>query len=232
MDKNDLSKLIEKDNEERAFRLAVYYLSYRPRTKHEMSTYLMKKGYEDTTINKILEKLSYYKYIDDKQYAMNYISNAIEAQKKSANTVKSELIKRGIPSEIIENCISIFSYEINSEIAKKISIKYFYQKSDLPYKQLKNRLYQLLARKGFTREIINDCLNYLERDRKIRSIITSNEGQYLLQATNLAEKYFSKYSKKESNPYLLQQKIKYALYRKGHNMDVVNLAVENILNKS
>ncbi|MDI9475870.1 MAG: hypothetical protein ACOX0L_03360 [Natronincolaceae bacterium] len=228
MDKKNLPKSIEKDSEEHAFQLGVYYLSLRPRTEHEMSNYLAKKGYEDPIIDKVIKKLSYYKYIDDEQFTINYISRAIEAQKKNAYAVKLELTKKGIPQEIIENCIPIFSYDIDLKIAKKICTEYFYQKSDLPYRQLKGRLYQLLARKGFTREIINDCLNYLEQDKNIQSIVASNKEQYLLQATKLAKEYSLKYGKKEDNPYLLQQKIKHALYRKGYSMGVINLAIENI----
>lgn len=232
MDKKNLSEPIEKDREEQAFQLGVYYLSLRPRTEYEMRKYLIKKGYEDAVIDKILKKLSYYKYIDDRQYTINYVSGAIKAQKKSAYGVRLELIKKGIPSEIIENYIPMFSYDIDLKIAKKISTEYFYQKSDLPYRQLKNKLYQLLTRKGFAPEIINNCLNYLEHDKNIQSIVASNKGQHLLQATKLAKKYFSKYNKKEDNPYLLQQKVKHALYRKGYSMDVINLAVENISDKS
>lgn len=90
----------------------------------------------------------------------------------------------------------------------------------------------MLVRRRFSREIINDCLNYLEQDKKVQSILASNKEQYLLQATELAEKYLSKYSKRENNPYLLQQKVKHALYRKGYDMDIINSAVENVLNKS
>lgn len=232
LDKNNLPGLIKKNNEKRAFQLAVHYLSFRPRTEHEMSTYLIKKGYENAIIDKILEKLSYYKYLDDRQYAADYISNAIRAQKKSSNIVKSELIRKGISIKVIEDCIPMFSCEINLKIAKKISSKYFYQKSNLPYRQLKNKLSRLLVRKGFTREIINGCLDHLEQDKKVQFIVTSNKEQYLLQATKLAKEYFSKYSKKENNSYLLQQKVKHALYRKGYDIDIINSAVENVLNKS
>ncbi|MFW5648567.1 MAG: hypothetical protein ACOCG5_05725 [Candidatus Alkaliphilus sp. MAG34] len=232
MNKNDLPKSIKKNNEKRAFQLAVRYLSFRPRTEQEMCTYLTRKGYENAVIDKVLEKLLYYEYLDDKQYAINYISSAIGAQKKSSDIVKSELIRKGISMEIIEDHIPMFPYEIDLEIAKKISSKYFYQKSDLPYRQLKSRLSQLLVRRRFSREIINDCLNYLEQDKKVQSILASNKEQYLLQATELAEKYLSKYSKRENNPYLLQQKVKHALYRKGYDMDIINSAVENVLNKS
>ena len=232
LDIKDQSKIIKENDEKPAFRLATYYLSFKPRTEHEIRTYLMKKGHRDEIIDKVLEKLSYYKYIDDRQYTISYIADAIEAKKKSAGTIKLELMKRGIASETIEGCIPMFSYDINLEIAKKIGKKYFYRKSDLPYKQLKNKLSQLLARKRFTREIIDNCLNYLDRDKEIQSIVISNREQYQSQAIKLAREYFFRYSKKEGNPYLLQQKIKHALYRRGYDMDIIDFAVEDILDRS
>ena len=56
MDKKYLPKSIEKDSEEHAFQLGVYYLSLRPRTEHEMSNYLAKKGYEDPIIDNVIKK--------------------------------------------------------------------------------------------------------------------------------------------------------------------------------
>lgn len=231
IDKNKLLKLIEENNEKHALQFSLHYLSFKSRTAYEISTYLTKKGYKDIVIDRVLEKLLHYGYIDDKQYATDYVLDAIKTKKKGANIVKSELARRGISPEIIEDSISIFSYDTNLEIAKQISSKYFYQKSNLPYKQLKNRLFQLLLRRGFTTEIANACLNYLDQDKKIQSVVASNKEQYVLQAEKLAERYFSKYSKKESNPYLLQQKVKYALYRKGYSTEIINFAIKDKFNK-
>ncbi len=229
--KNDSPEPSKENREKHALQLGLHYLSFKPRTKHEVNMYLRRKGHDDIIIDKALEKLSYYKYIDDRQYATDYISNAIRAQKKSASIVKMELKKKGIPSEIIEDCIPVFSHDINLEIAKGISNNYFFRKSNLPYKQLKNKLSQFLARKGFTLGVINSCLNYLDENKEIQSIVASNTKHHLSQATKLAEKYLSKYSRKENDPYLLKQKIKHMLYRKGYSKNTINLAVENILNK-
>lgn len=231
IDKNNLLKIVNENNEKRAFQLAIYYLSFKPRTNHEINRYLIKKGYEDATVNKILEKLSYYKYTDDKQYTISYISNAIEAKKKGVNSIKSELIKKGISLDIIEDCITVFSYDINLEIAKKITNKYFNQKSNLPFKQIKDKLSQLLFRRGFSWDIISDCLTHLEKDEETQSIVISNRNKYLQQAIKLAENYFLKYSKKEDNSYLIEQKVKQGLYRRGYDMDIINSSIESIKNK-
>jgi len=228
IDKKKIMELIEENNEKNAFQLAIYYLSFKPRTSHEIATYLFKKEYEDKTISKILEKLVYYKYIDDRQYTKTYIYNAIESKKKSINTIKSELVKRGISIEIIEELIILFSSDINLNIAKEISNKYFFQKSSLPFNQLKNKLSQLLIRKGFTWEIITECLNDLNQNSEVQLTIDSNEEEYKAQAIKLAKKHFDKYTKKEDNFYLLEKKVKHALYQKGYDMNVIDFAFESI----
>lgn len=231
MNIDDSSKIIKENKEKSGFRLATYYLSFKPRTEYEIRTYLVKKGYGDATIDRVLEKLSHYKFIDDRQYTVSYIADAMESKKKSVGIVELELMKKGIPQEIIESCIPVFSYDINLEIAKKIGKKYFYRKSDLPYKQLKNKLSQLLAQKRFTWEIIDDCLSYLDQDEKVQSVVVSNREKYQSQAVKLAEEYLSRYRRKEDNPYLLRQKVKHALYRRGYGMDIINSAVEEVLDR-
>jgi len=228
VDKEYLENIIEESNEKKAFQLAIHYLSFRPRTYNEVTEYLLKKEYDNAIINKVLDKLIYYKYIDDKQYTKSYILNAIEGRRKSVNTIKLELTKKGISQEIIEEYSALFSTDINLDIAKEISNKYFTQKSNLPFNQLKNKLSQLLARKGFSWEIINECLDDLNNNTQVQLTIDSNLEQYQSQTIKLAKKYFSKYTKKEDNPYILEKKVKHALYQKGYDMDIIDFAFESI----
>ncbi len=230
--KKELLELMDENKEKTAFQIAIYYLSFRPRTYFEVNNYLQKKEYEDKIINKVLEKLVYYRYIDDRQYTMSYISNAIQERKKSLNSIKSELMKKGVSTDIIEELITLFSPDINLEIAKEISNKYFYQKSHLPFNQIKNKLSQMLIRKGFTWEVVTECLNYLTENNEIQSAIDSNRNEYMSQAIKLAEKYFDKYKKKENNSYLLDKKVKYALYQKGYDIDIIDTALESIKKNS
>jgi len=64
VDKFNLENLIQESNEKKAFQIALHYLSFRPRTHHEVNEYLLKKEYDPTIIKKVLDKLIYYKYVD------------------------------------------------------------------------------------------------------------------------------------------------------------------------
>lgn len=228
IDKNQMIKIIDDSNEKHAFQISLYYLSFKPRTKQEVIDYLVKKEFEEKTIDKTLEKLISYRFIDDKQYAINFISSKIRQKNKSSTIVKNDLIKKGISVDMVDDAISIFSYDIDLDIAKKISEKYFNRNHNLPFNQVKDKLCNMLFRKGFSWEIINNCISDLENNDEVKSIIDSNKEEYIIQARKLAQKYFSKYRKKEDNQYLLEKKVKSALYRKGYDKDIIAIAFENI----
>lgn len=232
IDRTKLLEVIDQSKEEFAFRLALNYLSFKSRTSFEISAYLLKKEYEEKIVEKVIGKLKYYQYVDDNQYVLNYIKAAITEGKKGKDRVQSDLINKKISQDIIEYHMHLFSYETNLQIAKELSNKYFKQNAHLPFNQIKNKLSQFLMRKGFNWEIINTCLNTLEQDAEVQSHIDSNRELYLKEAIKLGSKYFSKYKTKETNPYLLERKVKVHLYQKGYDKDIINLAFADIIENS
>lgn len=230
--KDNLSDLTKKNKEDSGFQLALRYLSYRPRTSYEIENHLKRKGYEGPIISKIMDRLTYYKYVDDVEYTKNYISASIRARKKSSKIIELELERRGVPPQIIDRHIVAFTDEINLEIAEEISSKYFYQNSNLPFNQLKNRLSQLLVRRGFSWELINYCISSLEDNTGVQAILKSQEDTYRLQALELGGKYLNRYRKKEKNPYILKQKIRQALYRRGYSRDTIDSVIDHILDRN
>ena len=217
IDRTKLLQVIDQSKEEFAFRLALNYLSFKSRTSFEIYTYLLKKEYEEKIIEKVIEKLKYYRYVDDNQYVLNYIKTALAEGKKGKDRVQSDLINKKIPQDMIESHMHLFSCETNLEIAKELSNKYFKQNAHLPFNQFKNKLSQFLMRKGFNWEIINTCLNILEQDSEVQSHIDSNKELYVKEAIKLGNKYFVKYKAKETNPYLVEHKVKSHLYQKGYD---------------
>ena len=52
-----------------AFDTAIYYLTFRDRSRKELCDKLTEKGYEEAEIAEAVEKLMSYGYIDDERYA-------------------------------------------------------------------------------------------------------------------------------------------------------------------
>ncbi|AKL95313.1 regulatory protein RecX [Clostridium aceticum] len=210
-----------------AFRSSLNYLSYKLRSKSELVSYLSSKGYPSTCIVMVIDKLESLNYLDDKKFAEIFVKNMIEKQKKGRGFVKKELIEKGISDPFITDALALFPLKKEIEIAQKITEKFFLQKKNLPFNQIKMKLYPYLTQKGFTKEAISQSLFYLEEE-KFQSIVIAQQDLYQADATDLAKKYYEKYIKKEPNPFKLKQKIYAQLMRRGYNFDLIQCVVEEL----
>jgi len=212
-----------------AFNLSLRYLTYKPRSEKEVVDYLIKKDFPKSVINKVIVKLKDINYIDDVNFTKNFISNSVINACKGRNLIISELINKGIRDEIINQYLYLYSFDNEKEIATKIAKKYFLSNQALPIRNIKDKLYNRLMRKGFSHDSIYKAFNYLENDTDIQYIISQQEDVYETQAYELAQKYYLKYSQKEENFFKLKQKIYYQLIRKGFDYSLSNKVVENII---
>ena len=89
-----------------AFDTAIYYLTFRDRSRKELCDKLAEKGYEEAEITDAIEKLMSYGYIDDERYAASYIRNQMRA--KGRRRITMELSGKGVDSEMTrELCMEL-----------------------------------------------------------------------------------------------------------------------------
>jgi len=79
-----------------AYNDSLKFLSYSMRTKKELIDKLKLKGYDDSIINNVLEKLIQQRYIDDEYYAELYIK-----EKRNGYTANIEYTMNFIEKELI-----------------------------------------------------------------------------------------------------------------------------------
>ncbi|NLM05119.1 MAG: recombination regulator RecX, partial [Clostridiales bacterium] len=144
-----------------AFSSSLRYLTYRARTKKEIINYLTKKGYQDNIIHKIVNKLIDINYINDDEFVINFIYNSMNNQSKGRLSITNELLEKGISEEIINRHIHLYSEDKEIAIANTIACKFFYNNSHLPMKQIKNKLYNRLMRRGFSKNSIDSVFQFL-----------------------------------------------------------------------
>ena len=87
---------------EKALRL----LEFRSHSEYELRTKLLRAGANAEDIDGIMEFLREYSLIDDKIYAQRLASDLSKLKKFGGYRIKSELMRRGISSEICEEVIS------------------------------------------------------------------------------------------------------------------------------
>jgi len=151
----------------RAKTRALHLLKNRRYTAKQIRDKLKQGDYTDEIIDETITYLKSSKYIDDEQYAKDYITYHITT--RSRNRIYQDLYKKGIPFEITAKIYSeettnniTTDTELNTEELERTQIhkwlekkKYIKENADIKEKQ---RLFGFLSRKGYSTEMINKIL--------------------------------------------------------------------------
>ena len=137
LNENELKQLQKVQSEMEAEKIALNYLSYKPRSINEVKKKLFSKKIAYSVIDLTIEKMKKYGYLDDKKYARDWIEERIRTRGFSPSKIKSELFLKGISKEIIENNLKeIYTPELEIKTAKRIA-----KKQMRKYKNLDNILF-------------------------------------------------------------------------------------------
>jgi regulatory protein len=156
-----LKDLQDKDedvtNVRKAKKYAFKLLSYRGRSEKELEDRLVKKGFSKTVASSTIGYLKKLGLIDDKTFAEYLKREALTKKLLSHNGAKRFLISRGIPRVIAEEILSNVE-NADIENAKRLVDKKL--KAIINYSPLnkKKKLYNLLCRRGYSRDAIYKVL--------------------------------------------------------------------------
>jgi len=147
---------------QRAFRL----LGRRQHASFELSRKLWNKDYEQKLIDEVIEELQKKGYLDDKEFIRAFVAEKSKTKNWSTKKIKSELLKRGIDSKLIDRMLNGQTVESDFENAMKLANKKYevLLKRNLEAKELRNKLSAFLFSKGFDYELIKEVCNRLMND--------------------------------------------------------------------
>ncbi len=142
------------------------YLSGRNHSKYELKLKLLKKSYNKQLVSVVLSDLERLNYLDDKEFAKQYFEVKLK-KKKGINLIKSELAKKGVRREIVEEVSLSFSNDPRLiESAKILSEKKLQvlNRKNQTELQKKQKMFQYLLSRGFSTEIIKESIEKLKLD--------------------------------------------------------------------
>jgi regulatory protein len=140
---------------QRAFRL----LGRRQHSVKELKDKLWNKDYDKKLIDEVIMKLIESNYLDDKEFANVFAEEKLKTKKWSERRLKSELIKKGIKSNLISEVLnSKISNSENFENALAVGKKKYesLKNRNLEPKELKNKRSTFLLSRGFDYETIKE----------------------------------------------------------------------------
>ena len=149
---------------------ALQFLSYRDRSKWELSQYLGKKEHSPPVIQKTLDYLTEINYVDDHRFALRWGQYKINKNKLGKNRLYFELLGKGVNKETIEGILNTL-YEENPEmeLAVQCAHKKWITLKSFEEKKKKRLLVQYLKRKGFSSDIIYQSLMTLAKSSDIEN---------------------------------------------------------------
>lgn len=120
---------------------------------------LREGAYPEACIEEAIAYAASYGYLDDARYAEDFICYHLE--KKSRTRIEQDLIKKGIPRELISEVFEKLAAEGTAQDEESM-IRVLLEKKNFDRrtstKQEKQRMYAFLYRRGFHTEAINRAL--------------------------------------------------------------------------
>ncbi|MGN0549833.1 MAG: regulatory protein RecX [Acutalibacteraceae bacterium] len=164
INKEELTAFEEAAGSRRAFNSALNSLDYRDHSEREIRAKLARK-YGAEYVDEAVEKLIELDLINDQRYAENYARELFEHKKFGKIRIKSELIAKGIASDIASEAVnSLFEDEEPDNIQRIVDIiekKYYNRMND---EVGRKKVFSALQRMGYTFSDIREAMSEFSDD--------------------------------------------------------------------
>ncbi len=141
---DEIEKVLNESDGETAMKRSLKYVAIRQRTRAEIYGYLTEKGYSPFIVNKTIEKLEYYGYVNDAEFVKNYVEAF--AKKRGVRRIREDLLRLGVNAGLADKYLENIPQD---EACSKDAEKYL---RTHPFD--KNKLYKYLLSKGYDGETI------------------------------------------------------------------------------
>lgn len=209
-----LNKVLKENIFYEAYNLSLNYITIKLRTKKELKDYLLKKNYDISIIDKVIQRIESEGYINDNLYIESFVNDKVNLSIWGPLKIKKTLVSMELNEELINNKL----YSVNSDIWKEKVVKIVNKKlksiKNKSTYMIKNKLKVDLFNLGYESEVITEVLSDIKFDNN--DAINKDYNKCLT-------KYSKKYSDDE-----LYLKVRNYLYTKGYSLDEINCVMKKI----
>ncbi len=159
VDDSLLVNVKQKADEKNAFDYAVKYLSRYSVTAKRLKQKLYEKEYNKSVVENVAAKLLDLKYLDDYAFAENLVAS--KSKKLGKRRLKSELLNKGVGSDIIDEVLETLDNDDMFYTAMSVAEKW-YRSHELVTIQDSQKFFRFMAYRGFDYDLINRCREVLK----------------------------------------------------------------------
>jgi regulatory protein len=149
----DIEALQEQGQAESAYNRALNYLSYRPRSRWEVVTYLQGKGLPAEQVEGIVDRLEAAGLLDDEAFAQFWVENRGQFRPRGLRGLRYELQRKGISDAVIDRAVASVDASAGAYQAAASKAR---QLDHLDRATFRRKLIEYLARRGFDYEIAQE----------------------------------------------------------------------------
>ena len=158
MSDEQIKSLTEDVSLVRCLNTAYRFMSYRPRSEAEMKDRLHRRGFEDSKIEIVINKLKEQNLLDDTAFAQFWKENRDAFRPRSQRMTRMELKRKGVADEIIK---AVTDDANDMDSAYEAALKKAQRLSGADYEVFRRRVGDYLKRRGFGYMVINQTVKRL-----------------------------------------------------------------------
>ena len=198
---------------------AVHYIGFQPRLASEVRSFLEKKEASPKQVNRIIKDLQETNLLNDENYLVAYLNQAIEYDYDGPFKVRDKLLKKGADASMVASALDKYTKKVEYQKLCTMVEKECRYKSKKPLNKVLMSLKQRYLTKGFHMDLIDQVLEEFKED--LRAQI---DEEYLLkqELAKMPRKMFEKENKEKLMAKLLRKGYRYPLIKeiiKGGDFD-------------
>jgi regulatory protein len=156
-----LQELARAEECRRALDLALRFLGYRARSRAEVRQRLARKGYEEETIDSVIEKLAQAGLIDDSQFTEAWVRARSTGRAMGPRRIAWELRQKGVDAETVREAVDRIDAETELGLALKVGRQKAESVRGEPMPVVRRKVAAALQRRGFSWEVTARVLDTL-----------------------------------------------------------------------
>lgn len=212
-----IDEIVFDDEVRKAYNKAIHFLSYRMRSEHEVKQKLLQTDFGEAVILEAIRKLYEHGFLNDEHFTKALVATQKKNSKKGPAAIRQELKKKGIEKDLQEEVLAAYTEEEQLTIARRLTEKIINQNEAKTPSQVKQKIQDMLQRKGYNFTIISQAIDSFELEKE--------EEEWIELIGAQGDKIWRKYTQKYSG-FDLRKRVKQALYQKGFPAEHIDLYVE------
>ncbi len=158
LSQTELEKLLFGAERTQARNYAFRLLSYRMRSRKEMTDKLARREFSESVKKDVMAELENLGLVDDEKFAQSFARDRLSFGLKGKQMIFAELKKKGIDNQHIKTVLAGFDPSSEEEACKKLILKYSNRYRKFSLRERKQKYYGLLSRRGFSYSVIKKAL--------------------------------------------------------------------------